>query len=109
MQVQFLSWEDPLEEGMASHSSILAWEIPWTEEPGGLLSTGSQKSQPWLLQGAWYSFTHKSLINLSSPSPYGLQPSEAYITFQSTIRAKPLEDANHEEREKTGIMSQSKC
>ena len=31
-----LSWEDPLEEGIATHSSILAWRIPWTEEPGGL-------------------------------------------------------------------------
>ena len=36
-------WEEPLEEEMASHSSILAWRIPWTEEPGGLESTGSQK------------------------------------------------------------------
>ena len=35
-QVQSLSWEDPLEEGMATHSSLLAWRIPWTEEPGGL-------------------------------------------------------------------------
>ena len=35
-QVQSLGWEDPLEEGMATHSSVLAWEIPWTEEPGGL-------------------------------------------------------------------------
>ena len=37
-----LGWEDPLEEGMASHSSILVWRIPWTEEPGGLQSMGSQ-------------------------------------------------------------------
>ena len=35
-RVQILGWKDPLEEGMASHSSILAWRIPWTEEPGGL-------------------------------------------------------------------------
>ena len=35
--------EDPLEEEMATHSSILAWRIPWTEEPGGLQSTGSQR------------------------------------------------------------------
>ena len=41
-QVQPLGWEDPLEKGMATHSSILAWEIPWTEEPGGLQSMGSQ-------------------------------------------------------------------
>ena len=41
--VPSLGQEDPLEESMATHSSILAWRIPWTEEPGGLQSTGSQK------------------------------------------------------------------
>jgi len=41
--VWFLGWEDPLEEGMATHSSILAWRIPRTEEPGGLQSMGSQR------------------------------------------------------------------
>ena len=40
--VQFLGWEDPLEKEMAPHSSILAWKIPWTEEPGRLQSMGSQ-------------------------------------------------------------------
>ena len=40
-QVPSLGWEDPLEEGVATHSSILAWRIPWTEEPGGLVFTGS--------------------------------------------------------------------
>ena len=43
MPVQSLAREDPLEEGMATHSSNLAWRIPFTEEPGGLLSTGSQR------------------------------------------------------------------
>ena len=38
-----LGWEDPLEEGMATHSSIFAWRIPWTEEPGGLQSMGLQR------------------------------------------------------------------
>ena len=42
-QVQSLGREDPLEEGMATHSSILAWIIPWTEESGGLQSIGSQR------------------------------------------------------------------
>ena len=42
-QVPSLSWEDPLEKGMATHSSILAWKIPWAEESGGLQSMGSQK------------------------------------------------------------------
>ena len=43
IQVLSLSCEDPLEKGMATHSSILAWGIPWTEEPGGLQFTGSQR------------------------------------------------------------------
>jgi len=42
-KVRSLDSEDPLEKGMAPHSSILAWGIPWTEEPGGLLSMGSQR------------------------------------------------------------------
>ena len=42
-QVQSLGWEDPLEKEMASHSSILAWRIPWTEEPDGLQSMGLQR------------------------------------------------------------------
>ena len=43
MQLQSLSWEDPLKEGMATHSSILAWRILWTEEPGRLQSMGLQR------------------------------------------------------------------
>ena len=43
MWVRSLGQEHPLEEGMATHSSILAWKIPWTEEPGGLQSMGSQR------------------------------------------------------------------
>ena len=41
--VQSLGWEDPLEKEMATHSSILAWKISWTEKPGGLQSVGSQR------------------------------------------------------------------
>ena len=43
MRVQFLGWEDPLEKKMAINSTILSWRIPWTEEPGGLHSMGSQR------------------------------------------------------------------
>ena len=43
MQVRSLGQEDPLEEGMATHSSVLAWRIPWTEKPGRLQSTESQR------------------------------------------------------------------
>ena len=46
--VQSLGWEDPLEKEMATYSGSLAWKIPWTEEPGGLQSMGSQKSQTQL-------------------------------------------------------------
>ena len=42
-QVQSLGWEDPLKKGMATHSSTLAWKIPWTGEPGGLQSMGAKR------------------------------------------------------------------
>ena len=42
-QLQSLGWEDPLEQEIATHSSVLAWEIPWTEQPGGLQFLGSQR------------------------------------------------------------------
>ena len=42
-QVQSLGWEDPLEKKMTTHSRVLAWKIPWTEEPDGLQSVGSQR------------------------------------------------------------------
>ena len=44
-QVQSLGWEDPLEKGMTTYFSILAWIIPWTEEPGGLQSLGFQRAR----------------------------------------------------------------
>ena len=50
MWVRSLGQEDALEEGMAAHSSILAWRIPWTEEPGGLQSMGVAKSGTQLKQ-----------------------------------------------------------
>ena len=55
--VRSLDWEDPLEKEMAPHSSILAWKIPWEDEPGWLLSTGLQKS--WVqLSTQTYTHTH---------------------------------------------------
>ena len=48
MSVQSLDWEDLLEKETATHSSILAWGIPWTEEPGRLQSTGLQRVRPYL-------------------------------------------------------------
>ena len=55
-QLQFLGWEDPLEKEMETHSSILALEIPWTEEPGGLQSMGSQR-----VGHDWLNITHMTL------------------------------------------------
>ena len=52
-QVRSLGWEDPLEKEMAAHSSILAWEIPWTEEPGGLQSMESQRVGQDLASNIW--------------------------------------------------------
>ena len=43
--VQSLSWEDPLEKGVATHSSVLAWRVLWAEDPGGLQSMGSQSNR----------------------------------------------------------------
>ena len=62
MQVQSLGREDPLEKGMATHSSVLAWSIPWPEEPGGLQSMGGQRSlagySPWGHKGQTLLHTH---------------------------------------------------
>ena len=60
-RVWFFSQEDPLEEGMATNSSILAWKIPWTEEPGGLQSMGSQR-----VRHNWTTKTHFFPPDISS-------------------------------------------
>ena len=58
-RVRSLGWEDPLEKEMATHSSILAWRISWTEEPGGLQSTGSQRvGQDWATSLSLYFHMH---------------------------------------------------
>ena len=59
--VRFLGWEDPLEKEMATHSRTIAWRIPWTEEPGRLQSTGSQRV------GHDFTFTFRGLI-ISAPA-----------------------------------------
>ena len=67
MQVQSLGWEDSLEEGMATHCSILAWRIPWTEEPGGIwvFLPGESHGQRSLVgYGPW---GHKELDTTEAP------------------------------------------
>ena len=68
-RVQSLGWEDPLEEGMATHSSILSWRIPWTEEPGGVQSMGSQKTDQL---STWTYLLFRDHLNLPlTPAFYG--------------------------------------
>ena len=62
--VRFLGWEDPLKEGMATHSSILAWRIPWTEEPDRLYSSEGHKQ----LNMTERLSTHISLLSPSVPT-----------------------------------------
>ena len=64
--VQSLGWEDPLEKGMATHASILAWRLPWTKEPGGLQSMGLQ-SQTRLKRPSNVHFLPKVLL-IAQPS-----------------------------------------
>ena len=70
-QVQFLNREDPLEKEMAAHSSILAWEIPWTVEPGGLKSMGSEKESHTKkdTQLSDYTTTNERIKLLQPPEP----------------------------------------
>ena len=67
----FLGGEDPLEKKMATHSSILAWRIPWTEEPSGLQSTGSQRDMTELLHNSW-AFVQPHALGTSVSPPFSL-------------------------------------
>ena len=66
--------EDPLEKEMATHSSIFAWEIPWTEEPDGLQSMGLQKNK--LSVGSWNVFGVLKFVNIILKYPYDLNYSK---------------------------------
>ena len=64
-----LGWEDPLEKKMSTHTSILAWEIPWTEEPGALQPMWSQKSWTWLSV-----YTTTTILEVLNRKPWGVDP-----------------------------------
>ena len=71
-QVWSLGWEDPLEEEMATHSSILDWKIPWTEEPGGLQSKGSQRvGHIWVTKHTTILTRNRKLLRPSQPQGPG--------------------------------------
>ena len=87
MQVQSLCWEDPLEEVIAAHSSILAWIIPWTEEPGGLQSMGSQESDMTKATSVQFSLVAQSCPALWDPmnrSKPGLPVHHLLLEFTQT-------------------------
>ena len=82
-QVQSLGREDPLEKEMATHSTVLAWKIPWTEEPGGLQSVGSQS------QTRLSDFTFTLLIHVSEEWSLVRGRLSSYITLMVNISGTP--------------------
>ena len=88
LPVRFLSREDPLEEGMATHSSILVWRIPWTEEPGRLRSIESQRVRHDLLTAA------AAMSLQSCPPPCdpidGSPPGSAILGILQATPVKPF-------------------
>ena len=83
--VQSLCWEVPLKEGMAPHSSILAWRIPWTEEPGRLQSMGSQRAgHDWATNT--HTHTHTHTHRCSAIIQGNLLPKEEKNKFWDTIK-----------------------
>ena len=89
-QVQSLGWEDPLEKGMATHSSVLAWRIPWTEEPGGLQSMGSRRvGQDWATSTDWVPWVIQQIpIGYLFTYVHSSTPRAVYLTL--SLFSSPL-------------------
>ena len=95
-QVWFLGWEDPLEEEMATHSSILAWEISWTEEPGRLQSMRPQRI------GHDWAYTHKTMrmrvlwtFCKSSDKLTCIEEANLYFKFVFSVKVCHFNHINH--------------
>ena len=94
-----LGWEDPLEKGMTTHSSILAWKIPWTEEPGGLQSMGSQRvacswahSSVCVGGGGWFTWQLYILVALATWDIFlhlGIPPLHSCVPRSLRVRGWP--------------------
>ena len=82
-QARALGREDPLEEGMATHSNILAWRIPWTEEPGGLQSIGSQRVKHNRSNLARMQFKCRCFIKWAKPNKVTLK--SLYFSLNSAF------------------------
>ena len=81
-QVRSLGWEDPLEKEMATHSRILAWEIPWTEEPGGLQSKGWQGvGHDLVTEHAHKKSEIKTAVTFTSVSCGGFMMAKNFLTL----------------------------
>ena len=85
--VQPLGWEDPLEKGMATYSSILAWRIPWTEEFGRLQTMGSQKvGYDWVSNTSLQSYLETVALNLQPLPPFNYTVTPNSHTAQVSLR-----------------------
>ena len=99
MQVRSLGWQDPLEEGMATHSSILSWRIQWTEESGNIQFTGSQSRT----QLKWLS-THKQEWSIAIYS--NVDDLRDYHTkWSKSDREKQIDDTTYVESKKIVQMN----
>ena len=85
-RVRSLGQEDPLEKAMAPHSSTLAWKIPWTEEPGGLQSTGSQR-----VGHDWATSLPLSQSSPISPTPHHTHPRSATLTTTNLLSVSMIQ------------------
>ena len=90
-RVRSLGWEDPLEKGMAIHSSTIAWKIPWTEEPGRVQSTRSQSRTrlsdfTYLLRNLWEKTMAPHASTLAWKIPWMKEPGR--LQFMGSLRVR---------------------
>ena len=97
--VQFLGWEDPLEKGMATHSSFLARRIPWTEESGGLQSTGSEWDMTEVTERAKQLSMHTHMQWIGPENVHAVETS-TFPTTNWTCGLRPVEWSHQDHRQK---------
>ena len=94
MRIPTLGWEDPLEKEMTTHSSILAWEIPWTEEPGGLQSMGCKELHTTEHSTGERNGTTLQYSCLENPMDRGAWWAAVHRVAQSRTRLKQLSSSS---------------
>ena len=90
-----LGQEDPLEKGMATHSSILAWRIPWTEEPGGLQSSGSQRVRHDWVTSLTHSQAYLSPLDNKEIKPVNHKGNQPWISLERLMLKLKLQYLSH--------------